>query len=150
MFKHKPAYDLSDTEKRELITKDSADWANYWTMDFDYRSRREIIKVAKESGVNALIPAPDAVIPAKPAPGYDRGAGIHDSANPLDSRLRGSDEGGGEVEFEERWTGSYIFENEWQSFSTRKNRLEFISAPHRSGSGSGLELTHSTFCAEPS
>ena len=37
----------------------------------------------------------------------------------------------GEGEFEERWTGSYIFENEWQSFRTRKNRdLEFISAPH--------------------
>ena len=40
-------------------------------------------------------------------------------------------EGGESVEFEERWTGSYIFENEWQSFRTRKNRdLEFISAPH--------------------
>lgn len=36
-----------------------------------------------------------------------------------------------QTEFEERWTGSYIFENEWQSFRTRKNRdLEFISAPH--------------------
>ena len=33
--------------------------------------------------------------------------------------------------YEERWTGSYIFENEWQSFRTRKNReLEFISTPH--------------------
>lgn len=32
---------------------------------------------------------------------------------------------------DQRWTGSYIFENEWQSFRTRKNRdLEFISAPH--------------------
>jgi site-specific DNA-methyltransferase (adenine-specific)/adenine-specific DNA-methyltransferase len=46
--------------------------------------------------------------------------------------VRGSDgNGDGEPEFEERWTGSYIFENEWQSFRTRKNRdLEFISAPH--------------------
>ena len=35
-------------------------------------------------------------------------------------------------EFEERWTGSYIFENEWQSFRTRKNRaLELTSAPHK-------------------
>src|SRR3989344_3084929 len=34
-------------------------------------------------------------------------------------------------EFEERWTGSYIFENEWQSFRTRKDRkLELTSAPH--------------------
>lgn len=40
---------------------------------------------------------------------------------------RGSDE----PEFEERWTGGYIFENEWQSFRTRRDRsLELISAPH--------------------
>jgi hypothetical protein len=25
------------------------------------------------------------------------------------------------VDFEERWTGGYIFENEWQSFRTRQN-----------------------------
>ena len=35
------------------------------------------------------------------------------------------------VEFEERWTGGYIFENEWQSFRTRQNRdLELTTAPH--------------------
>lgn len=35
------------------------------------------------------------------------------------------------VEFEERWTGSYIFENEWQSFRTRKDRgLELKTATH--------------------
>lgn len=35
------------------------------------------------------------------------------------------------LEFEGRWTGSCIFENEWQSFRTRRNRdLELISAPH--------------------
>ena len=34
-------------------------------------------------------------------------------------------------EFEERWTGSYIFENEWQSFRTRQDReLELTSASH--------------------
>ena len=39
--------------------------------------------------------------------------------------------GGGELEYEERWTGGYIFENEWQSFRTRKNRdLELTSAAH--------------------
>jgi site-specific DNA-methyltransferase (adenine-specific)/adenine-specific DNA-methyltransferase len=38
---------------------------------------------------------------------------------------------GDAVEFEERWTGSYIFENEWQSFRTRKDRnLELTSAAH--------------------
>ena len=34
-------------------------------------------------------------------------------------------------DFEERWTGGYIFENEWQSFRTRQNReLELTTAPH--------------------
>ena len=33
-------------------------------------------------------------------------------------------------EYDEVWTGDYIFDNEWQSFRTKKNRnLEFISAP---------------------
>jgi site-specific DNA-methyltransferase (adenine-specific)/adenine-specific DNA-methyltransferase len=102
---------------RDTLTKHWTDWVDYWAVDFDYMSRKEIIKVAVGMGVNSVIPAK---------------AGIHDAVNPLDSRLRGSDgNGGGEGEFEERWTGSYIFENEWQSFRTRKNRdLEFISAPH--------------------
>ena len=35
------------------------------------------------------------------------------------------------LEFEERWTGAYIFENEWQSFRTRRSRdLELKSALH--------------------
>ncbi len=33
--------------------------------------------------------------------------------------------------FEERWTGGYIFENEWQSFRTRQDRdLELKTAQH--------------------
>ena len=35
------------------------------------------------------------------------------------------------AEFEERWTGGYIFENERQSFRTRQNRdLELVTALH--------------------
>jgi hypothetical protein len=34
-------------------------------------------------------------------------------------------------EVEDKWTGNYLFENEWQSFRTKKNStLEFTSAPH--------------------
>ena len=34
-------------------------------------------------------------------------------------------------EFEERWTGGYIFENEWQSFRTRQSRdLDLTTAVH--------------------
>ena len=33
-------------------------------------------------------------------------------------------------DFEEKWTGNYIFENEWQSFRTKKDRnLELTSVP---------------------
>ena len=35
------------------------------------------------------------------------------------------------AEFEERWTGGFIFENEWQSFRTRQNReLDLSTAEH--------------------
>src|SRR5690606_16333589 len=34
-------------------------------------------------------------------------------------------------EVEERWTGNYLFENEWQSFRTKKTpNIEFKSVPH--------------------
>jgi hypothetical protein len=34
-------------------------------------------------------------------------------------------------ETEEKWTGNYLFENEWQSFRTKKNpTLEFTSVPY--------------------
>jgi len=97
---------------RETLTKLWTDWVDYWAVDFDYMSRKEIIKVAVGSGVDG---APIAA-PSPPTPLPEAGEG---GRRP------------GEGEFEERWTGSYIFENEWQSFRTRKNRdLEFISAPH--------------------
>lgn len=95
---------------RETLTKLWTDWVDYWAVDFDYMSRKEIIKVAVGSGVGG---APLAA-PSPPLPQAGEGG-----------------QRPGEGEFEERWTGSYIFENEWQSFRTRKNRdLEFISAPH--------------------
>ena len=35
-------------------------------------------------------------------------------------------------ETEEQWTGNYLFENEWQSFKTKKKQeLDFISIPHQ-------------------
>jgi hypothetical protein len=42
--------------------------------------------------------------------------------------IRVKDEDGA---WEERWTGDYIFENEWQSFRTKKDRsLELTSVFH--------------------
>ena len=96
----KVSKDKEGVVTRETLTKLWTDWVDYWAVDFDYMSRKEIIKVAKSMGTETHLP------------------GIE----PVQAGL---------VEFEERWTGSYIFENEWQSFRTRKNRdLEFISAPH--------------------
>jgi adenine-specific DNA-methyltransferase len=112
---YKIAKDKQGVLTRDKLTGLWTDWVDYWAVDFDYMSRKEIIKVA--TGINDVIPAQ---------------AGIHDSAETLDSRLRGSDgSGGGDLEYEDRWTGGFIFENEWQSFRTRKNRdLELTSAPH--------------------
>jgi len=102
---------------RETLTKNWTDWVDYWAVDFDYMSRKEIIKVAVGSGVDGALPSP-------PLPEGEGG----DVASPSG---RGRREVPGEGAFEERWTGSYIFENEWQSFRTRKHRdLEFLSAPH--------------------
>lgn len=41
------------------------------------------------------------------------------------------EKGGSEGGFEDIWTGDYIFENEWQSFRTKKDRsLELTSIFH--------------------
>ena len=79
---------------KDRLTKLWSDWVDYWAVDFDYMSRREIIKIATDSGIT----------------------GVSDTAA---------------TEFEERWTGGYIFENEWQSFRTRQNRkLDMTTAAH--------------------
>lgn len=85
---------------RDRLTKHWTDWVDYWAVDFDYMSRKEIIKVPAGSGVEGSLPGID----------------------PVQGEL---------PQFEERWTGGYIFENEWQSFRTRQDRdLELTSAPH--------------------
>lgn len=72
----KVAKDKNGIVTREVLTKHWTDWIDYWSVDFDFESKREIVRVKNE----------------------DTG------------------------EIEERWTGDYIFENEWQSFRTKKDR----------------------------
>lgn len=73
----------TDIVDREVLTTKWSDWIDYWAVDFDFASRKEIIKVVEEDGSE-----------------------------------------------KEVWTGDYIFDNEWQSFRTKKNRnLELVSAP---------------------
>jgi DNA modification methylase len=71
--------------RQEVLTKKWTDWVDYWSVDFDFESKREII-ASKD-----------------PATG----------------------------ELTEKWTGDYVFENEWQTFRTKKDRtLELKSAYH--------------------
>ncbi len=77
--------DKSGTIHREVLTKQWTDWIDYWSIDFDYESKREIVRIeSPETG-----------------------------------------------QWEEKWTGDYVFENEWQSFRTRQDRsLKMQSAFH--------------------
>ena len=73
------------TNPREVLTKNWHDWVDYWSIDFDYASKKEIIN---ERDPNT-------------------GKNI------------------------QKWTGSYVFENEWQSFRMRQDRsIELKSVPY--------------------
>ena len=81
----KVSKDKDGIGNREVLTKKWTDWIDYWSVDFNFESKREII------------------------------------------RQKNPDTG----EMEESWTGDYIFENEWQSFRTKKDRsLELQSVFH--------------------
>lgn len=96
----KVSKDKNGVVSKEALTKQWTDWVDYWAVDFDYESRKEIIRVPKGFGFQ----------------GYLEGI------EPAQGEL---------VEYEELWTGGYLFENEWQSFRTRQNRdLELVSAVH--------------------
>ena len=73
----------TDIIEREVLTKKWTDWVDYWSVDFDFESKKEVVRAVDEKT----------------------------------------------GEEKEEWTGSYIFENEWQSFRTKKDRgLELTSA----------------------
>jgi site-specific DNA-methyltransferase (adenine-specific)/adenine-specific DNA-methyltransferase len=98
--------DKKGVVSREVLTKKWTDWVDYWAVDFNYESRKEIIKVPKGAGVTV-----QGSLPGQEAPQRELA---------LEA-----------TEFEDRWTGAYIFENQWQSFRTRQNReLDLTSAEH--------------------
>jgi len=89
---------------KDRLTRHWTDWVDYWAVDFDYMSRKEIIKVPVGTGLSGVATLP----------GFEAPQG--ELALP---------------QFEERWTGGYIFENEWQSFRTRQSRdLDMATALH--------------------
>lgn len=84
----KVSKDKSGIVSEEVITKKWTDWIDYWSVDFDFESKKEIIRVEK-----------------------------------LKEMQEGTTElADYEKEYEEVWSGDYIFENEWQSFRTKKDR----------------------------
>ena len=102
----KVSKDKTGVISREVLTKRWTDWVDYWAVDFNYESRKEIIKVPKGAGVTVQGHLP----------------GQEPAQRELHIPI---------TEFEDRWTGAYIFENEWQSFRTRQNReLELTTAAH--------------------
>ena len=81
--------DKQGVVNREILTKKWTDWIDYWAVDFDFESKKEIIRIKNDKG-----------------------------------------------EFEEKWTGDYVFENEWQSFRTKKDRtIELKSIFHKCKKG---------------
>lgn len=92
---------------RDVLTKQWTDWVDYWAVDFNYESRKEIIKVPRGTGLGGV-------------------QGFLPGQEPSQRELELPAD-----DFEERWTGAYIFENEWQSFRTRQSRdLELKTATH--------------------
>jgi len=84
--------------KREVLTKKWTDWIDYWSVDFDFENKKEVIRVKKENYSSI---------------------DLNSNINPSQTQIE---------QYEDVWTGEYIFENEWQSFRTKKNRnLELIS-----------------------
>lgn len=63
--------------KREEVAVEWTDWIDYWSVDFDYESKKEFIT----------------------------------------------------IDDEEKWTGNYIFENEWQSFRTKEEKDLKLKTP---------------------
>ncbi len=103
----KVSKDKAGIVTREILTKKWTDWIDYWAVDFDFENKREIVRVRTDT-----------------APGEQ-------------SALKGmeSPQAGLPI-FEEIWTGDFIFENEWQSFRTKKDRaLELVTPPHEVPAG---------------
>ena len=98
----KVSRNMDGVVSREVLTRKWTDWIDYWSVDFDFESKRELIRVKSE-----LSPDEQATF-----------QGMGDTQQKL-------------VGWEEQWTGDYVFENEWQSFRTKKDRsLELISMAH--------------------
>jgi hypothetical protein len=122
----KVSKDAKGIVKREVLTKHWTDWIDYWAVDFNFEHKREIIRVKKIDSRG------DAETRSSKAEGANRGSNNRENvAMGFSDNSSLSLSGSARAEYEEVWTGDYIFENEWQSFRTKKNRsLELTSVFH--------------------
>lgn len=103
----KVSKDKEGVFKKEVLTKKWTDWIDYWSVDFDYENKKEIIKVTEKP----VLKDEEVIQPR-----------LDGTADPVQMKLE---------QFKEVWTGDYIFENEWQSFRTKKERkIELKSISH--------------------
>ena len=90
----------SEVISREVLTSKWTDWVDYWAVDFNFENKKEVIKQLLNNDISQPY--------------------LDGSEDPKQIKF---------PEYEETWTGNYIFENEWQSFRTKKDRsLELVSA----------------------
>jgi DNA modification methylase len=76
--------DKNGIVERTVITENWTDWIDYWSVDFNFESKKEIIYELNDEG-----------------------------------------------KIEEKWTGDYVFENEWQSFRTKQERALELKSPYK-------------------
>jgi adenine-specific DNA-methyltransferase len=101
----KVSKDKNGIVTREVLTKKWSDWIDYWAVDFDWESKKEIIR-------KPMVPEGKSSIAGMEPPQMD-----------LET-------------YDEVWTGDYIFENEWQTFRTKKDRsLELKSVARECPAG---------------
>lgn len=121
----KIAKDAKGIVTRERLTKKWTDWIDYWSVDFNFESKREIIRVPRQERQESLA--------------QSRGAAEQEkisSSSSLSASAPPRENSSSSPEYEEVWTGDYVFENEWQSFRTKKDRgLELTSVFHECAPG---------------
>lgn len=94
----KVSKDKDGNISREQLTKNWTDWIDYWSVDFDFENKKEIIRIPMAQ------------------------QRLDGTLEPTQIKLD---------DYEEVWTGDFVFENEWQSFRTKKDRsLELTSVFH--------------------
>jgi DNA modification methylase len=113
---------------RELLTQHWTDWIDYWSVDFDFESKREIIRVKVDTPAHPLPNPLDETTSHSTKPQKTAAKSLVTPQAGEGTNEKGNLQSLGEGSFEEVWTGDYVFENEWQSFRTKKDRsLELVS-----------------------